>query len=217
VRAPSGGERQLIQVKVFDFDSALQRMSAVVWDPVAQRCFVSLKGSPEMVASLCSPGNGTQSTSAIVVDTRRSRATVVARVRAVHAAVPSNLKAQLEHYAHQGFRVMAAGYRVLAEVTSIEAAEAVPRYAPRRLRGPERPVAGRMHSNAPATPLQIVCGMRSEVAESQLAFAGLLVLENRLKPETLPALAVLRKANIRVVMATGTGCGCFADLCGDRT
>ena len=58
VRVPSGG-RQLIQVKVFDFDSALQRMSAIVWDPVAQRCFVSLKGSPEMVAALCAPGNGT--------------------------------------------------------------------------------------------------------------------------------------------------------------
>jgi len=50
------------------------------------------------------------------------------------------------------------------------------------------------------------------VAESQLTFAGLLVLENRLKPETLPALAMLRKANIRVVMATGTGFGCFTVL-----
>lgn len=55
-------------------------------------------------------------------------------MRAFPVAVPSNLKEQLEHYAHQGFRVMAAGYRVLAEVTSIEAAEAVPRCGPPRLR-----------------------------------------------------------------------------------
>ena len=58
LRSPFG-PRTLRQVRVFDFDSGLQRMSAVVWDPVKSTCFVALKGSPEMVASLCDPATGT--------------------------------------------------------------------------------------------------------------------------------------------------------------
>ena len=46
----------------------------------------------------------------------------------------------------------------------------------------------------------------SDVAEQGLKFLALLVLENRLKPETVPALNVLHKASIRTVMATGARC-----------
>ncbi|XP_075427186.1 putative cation-transporting ATPase 13A4 isoform X2 [Ascaphus truei] len=42
-----------------------------------------------------------------------------------------------------------------------------------------------------------------EEVESDLLFLGLLIMENRLKPETNPALQELNSANIRMVMLTG--------------
>ncbi|XP_073531249.1 probable cation-transporting ATPase 13A4 isoform X2 [Phyllobates terribilis] len=42
-----------------------------------------------------------------------------------------------------------------------------------------------------------------EVVERDLTFLGLLILENRLKPETSSVLQELREANIRTVMITG--------------
>ena len=57
VRSPIGG-RTLLQLRVFDFDSALQRMSVIAWDTLRPRAFVALKGAPEMVASLCDPKTG---------------------------------------------------------------------------------------------------------------------------------------------------------------
>lgn len=42
-----------------------------------------------------------------------------------------------------------------------------------------------------------------ERAEQGLLFLGLLVMENRLKPESAPVIRVLRNANIRPVMVTG--------------
>ncbi|GFT62271.1 hypothetical protein NPIL_263171, partial [Nephila pilipes] len=38
--------------------------------------------------------------------------------------------------------------------------------------------------------------------EKDLEFLGLVVLENKLKPETVPALKTLKDANIRSVMVT---------------
>ncbi|KAM4040342.1 putative cation-transporting ATPase 13A4 [Anomaloglossus baeobatrachus] len=42
-----------------------------------------------------------------------------------------------------------------------------------------------------------------DVVESNMEFLGLLILENRLKPETKPVLEQLNAANIRTVMITG--------------
>lgn len=42
-----------------------------------------------------------------------------------------------------------------------------------------------------------------EVVECDLTFLGLLIMENRLKPETNPVLQELSEANIRAVMVTG--------------
>lgn len=42
-----------------------------------------------------------------------------------------------------------------------------------------------------------------EVAETELHFLGLVILENRLKPETMPVIAALNDAAIKVVMVTG--------------
>ena len=47
--------------------------------------------------------------------------------------------------------------------------------------------------------------------EKDLVFLGLMVFENRLKPQTTPVIRTLRKANIRNVMVTGDdydGCMC---------
>ena len=43
----------------------------------------------------------------------------------------------------------------------------------------------------------------SDVVECDLTFAGLIVMQNRLKPETSPVIQTLLKANIRSVMVTG--------------
>ena len=43
----------------------------------------------------------------------------------------------------------------------------------------------------------------SDVVECDLTFAGLIVMQNRLKPETSPVIQTLLKANIRPVMVTG--------------
>lgn len=42
-----------------------------------------------------------------------------------------------------------------------------------------------------------------EELESQLSFVGLLVMENRLKPETTAVVRTLRAANVRTIMVTG--------------
>ncbi|CAL8095253.1 unnamed protein product [Calicophoron daubneyi] len=45
--------------------------------------------------------------------------------------------------------------------------------------------------------------IQRERAEQKLQFLGLLIMENRLKPETTPVIEILRDANIRPVMVTG--------------
>ncbi|CAG2054722.1 unnamed protein product, partial [Timema podura] len=45
--------------------------------------------------------------------------------------------------------------------------------------------------------------IKREDVEKQLEFLGLVVLENRLKPETKDVISILRKADINVVMITG--------------
>lgn len=44
--------------------------------------------------------------------------------------------------------------------------------------------------------------IRDEV-ECDLEFLGLLVMENRLKPETTPVISQLHSANIKTIMVTG--------------
>lgn len=51
--------------------------------------------------------------------------------------------------------------------------------------------------------LPLTPDLEREVVETNLIFLGLLVLENRLKPETSPVLKELSAANIRTVMVTG--------------
>jgi len=52
--------------------------------------------------------------------------------------------------------------------------------------------------------IHVFCLMNTrEQLECDLIFVGLLVLENRLKPETLPVIRTLKDAAIRTVMVTG--------------
>ncbi len=48
---------------------------------------------------------------------------------------------------------------------------------------------------------------RRDQVERDLTFLGLLVMENRLKPETTPIIFKLKQAAIRTVMVTGA-CAC---------
>lgn len=45
--------------------------------------------------------------------------------------------------------------------------------------------------------------------EKNLNFVGLIVMENKLKPETTPVIKELREANIRCIMVTGEFKGGF--------
>jgi len=45
--------------------------------------------------------------------------------------------------------------------------------------------------------------MRREDVEQDLEFLGMIVLENRLKPETEPVIGVLKGACVKLVMITG--------------
>jgi magnesium-transporting ATPase (P-type) len=45
--------------------------------------------------------------------------------------------------------------------------------------------------------------MRREDVEHDLEFLGMIVLENRLKPETEPVICVLKGACMKIVMITG--------------
>ena len=49
----------------------------------------------------------------------------------------------------------------------------------------------------------IVITIYRDVVEKNLTFLGLLVMENKLKPETSPIIDVLNSANVKTVMVTG--------------
>ncbi|KAJ3588699.1 hypothetical protein NHX12_009553 [Muraenolepis orangiensis] len=77
-------------VRRFPFSSALQRMSVVATPPGGQPALAIVKGSPEMVTSLC------------VGDT-----------------VPAQFSDVLRGFASKGFRVLALGYKVLSNETDL--------------------------------------------------------------------------------------------------
>ncbi|XP_022237034.1 probable cation-transporting ATPase 13A3, partial [Limulus polyphemus] len=45
--------------------------------------------------------------------------------------------------------------------------------------------------------------LKRDQIEIDLTFLGLLVMQNKLKPETIPVIQILHKAEIRTMMATG--------------
>jgi len=45
--------------------------------------------------------------------------------------------------------------------------------------------------------------MDREELEKDLHFLGFVVMENKIKPETLPTIQTLNQCNIRTIMATG--------------
>lgn len=84
----------------FPFLSALQRMSVVVAWPGAAQPEACVKGSPELVASLCDP-----------------------------ATVPADFALRLQSYTAAGYRVVALAGKPLPVTASLEAAQQLPRDA----------------------------------------------------------------------------------------
>lgn len=105
MRPPPGGPRQQEEPPVpvsvlcrFPFSSALQRMDVVVTWPGATQPEAYVKGSPELVASLCSP-----------------------------ETVPSDFSQVLQSYTAAGYRVVALAGKPLPIAPSLEAAQQLTR------------------------------------------------------------------------------------------
>lgn len=120
----------------FEFDSDLQRMSAVCRNSITKGYEVYTKGSPEMLSTIM----------------RKE-------------TIPPNYNEILRQYASHGFRVLAIASKSITEV-------------------------------------EVKTLSRTE-AERHLSFNGFEVFENKLKPETKGAIAVLKAAEIGCVMITG--------------
>uniref|UniRef100_A0A1I8I5Z0 Cation-transporting ATPase n=1 Tax=Macrostomum lignano TaxID=282301 RepID=A0A1I8I5Z0_9PLAT len=125
-------------VRQFTFSSSLQRMSVIARRLGADHFTAYVKGSPEMVQSLCRP-----------------------------ETIPASFHDCLMLYTRQGYRVIGLAYKPL-RISYLKAQK-----------------IGR------------------ESVERELIFLGLLVMENRLKPQTTRVIHELLNANIRPVMVTG--------------
>uniref|UniRef100_A0A1I8IKA6 Cation-transporting ATPase n=2 Tax=Macrostomum lignano TaxID=282301 RepID=A0A1I8IKA6_9PLAT len=160
VRSPSTGT-ELGIIRQFPFSSELQRMSVIairLGALAAEPLVAFVKGSPEMIHSLCLPDS-----------------------------IPADFHNQLMEYTSHGYRVIGLAYRPLSPSVSLQSAQKL---------------------------------NRGEF-EYDLQFLGLLVMENRLKPETVGSIGTLLGAKIRPVMVTGDNiltalsvareCGIIAD------
>ena len=97
------------------------------------------------------------------------------------ASKPANLDSELDRQVRAGFRVLALASRALTP----DELDRVQQWATHAQGGEQEERALR------------------DVLEATLHFRGLLVLENTLKPESVPTLDVLRAADIQVKMVTG--------------
>jgi len=122
----------------FEFSSALQRMAVVCTDLNSGHHYAFVKGSPEMMQTLCRP-----------------------------STLPADFKNVLGQFARKGYRVIAIARKRMAEIPVME---------------------------KPELRLQV---------ESDLTFLGLVLLVNKIKPESEPTLMELKKAMIRCCMITG--------------
>lgn len=109
-------------LKRFEFSSALQRMSVVVKSAKEDNLIAFVKGSPEMIQSLCE-----------------------------EHSIPADYFDELETYTKEGLRVISIAYK---------------------------PLIG-----ASANKIRII---KREEIESDLQFIGFIVMENKIKPETIP-------------------------------
>ncbi|XP_028367974.1 polyamine-transporting ATPase 13A2 isoform X6 [Phyllostomus discolor] len=177
-----GAEEPLVPVSIlgrFPFSSALQRMDVVVAWPGAAQPEAYVKGSPELVAGLCSPETG-EGGGPRVHWSALTQNGVGTRSLSPHPpscpgdiclclAVPTSFAQVLESYTAAGYRVVALAGKPLPITPSLEAAQQLTR----------------------------------DAVEQQLSLLGLLVLRNVLKPQTTPVIQALRGTRIRTVMVTG--------------
>jgi len=135
-------ERQFCSaiIRRFEFSSALQRMSVICKNEYDNRFRIFVKGSPEMISTLC-----------------------------MKHTLPDNFNEILEKYTKEGFRVIALSQKLMPLNFKYRQTQTCKR----------------------------------EEAECDLEFLGLLVMENKLKPESNGILQTLNECEIRTVMATG--------------
>lgn len=165
----------------FEFLSELQRMSVLAEETATGRLFAFVKGSPEALRPLCTP-----------------------------ESIPPDFEKQTAAYAHQGYRVIALAFRDLGKwplpASASASASAQTQTRDERDREKDRDSKNRdskeRDRDKEDAATNSAKALRSYV-EQQLVFAGLVVLENKLKPETAPTLAILQRARIRCVMVTG--------------
>lgn len=130
VQQETPSERQYSSaiIRRFEFSSAKQRMSVVCRNEFDNRIRVFVKGSPEMISSLCKPHT-----------------------------MPENFKNVLEQYTKEGYRVIALSQKLMPENFKYRQTQTLKR----------------------------------EEAECDLEFLGLLIMENKLKPESNGVLETL--------------------------
>ena len=115
-------------------------MSVVCKNEFDSKFRVFVKGSPEMISTLCKP-----------------------------STMPDNFKDVLEKYTKEGYRVIALSQKLMPANFKYRQSQTLKR----------------------------------EEAECDLDFLGLLIMENKLKPESNGVLENLKDCDVRAVMATG--------------
>ena len=203
-------------MRQFPFESGLQRMGVLALNEYDMTLFSFVKGAPEMVAKLCDPATVPASYAATVDWYTNEGHRVIAL-----AAKPVSL-GELDPEASfaQQAATQSAGSAAGADITAAAAA-ASPlsdlRLDPASDATESLPHLSRLlHGAAPLAPtadgavLAVTEALAkrdaTEVrgfAESGLTLLGLVVMENALKPATIPTLAALRRAAVRCVMVTG--------------
>ena len=109
--------------------------------------------------------------------------------------VPSDFFTVLSKYTKKGCRVLAVAHRSIQ--VKAHRIDKLNRYFPS---------SSVLVYCVYCTDINLVC--RDEV-ECDLTLLGLLIMQNKLKPETAPIIGILHSANIRTVMVTGMFCYVF--------
>lgn len=167
-------------VRQFPFSSNLQRMSILCKRIGQEQLHFFCKGSPEMVQSLCKPDTG-----------KMSVKKCYNQIISIESIVPANHDQVLEEYTRQGFRVIAIAHRIV-EIRSLHKLQKVVR-------------EDLEHDLTFLGNYFIQNSFNFLNSYFKNLNAGLVVLENRLKPDSKAIINQLSDADMRTLMVTGKG------------